>query len=188
MTTASSPPRRADDAGPQSGPEAVGPQAELGDAWTSLTMSPHCDDETKYGIVDRVVADYQALGKAGGEILGRKVVDVNTVNGARVTLEDGSWVLVRASSSAGAGGGRQVDAGRGRRGRCSTSEAAAGRSSRSRRVQPGNLRAGCCRFSIDNASIVLRARNRLPLADVRSFGSPSNSHDETAACDIAGFP
>jgi phosphomannomutase / phosphoglucomutase len=62
-------------------------------------MSPHCDDETKYGIVDRVVADYQALGKAGGEILGRKVVDVNTVNGARVTLEDGSWVLVRASSN-----------------------------------------------------------------------------------------
>jgi phosphomannomutase / phosphoglucomutase len=74
-------------------------KSELGDAWTSLTMSPHCDDETKYGIVDRVVADYQALGKAGGEILGRKVVDVNTVNGARVTLEDGSWVLVRASSN-----------------------------------------------------------------------------------------
>jgi phosphomannomutase/phosphoglucomutase len=62
-------------------------------------MSPHCDDETKYGVVDRVVADYQALAKAGREILGRKVVDVNTVNGARVTLEDGSWVLVRASSN-----------------------------------------------------------------------------------------
>ena len=35
----------------------------------------------------------------GAAILGRKVVDVNTVNGARVTLEDGSWVLVRASSN-----------------------------------------------------------------------------------------
>ena len=30
-------------------------------SFTSLTMSPHCDDEKKYGIVDRVVADYQKL-------------------------------------------------------------------------------------------------------------------------------
>jgi phosphomannomutase/phosphoglucomutase len=74
-------------------------KTELGDAWTSLTMSPHCDDEKKYGVVDKVVAEYQALARAGGAILGRKVVDVNTVNGARVTLEDGSWVLVRASSN-----------------------------------------------------------------------------------------
>ncbi len=70
---------------------------ELGVAYTSLTMSPHCDDETKYGVVDKMVAEYEGLN--GTEILGRKVVDVNTVNGARVTLEDGSWVLVRASSN-----------------------------------------------------------------------------------------
>ena len=68
-------------------------------AWTSLTMSPHCDDEKKYGVVDQVVADYQALAKSGGEILGRKIIDVNAINGARVTLDDGSWVLVRASSN-----------------------------------------------------------------------------------------
>jgi phosphomannomutase / phosphoglucomutase len=74
-------------------------KSELGQAWTSLTMSPHCDDEKKYGVVDQVVKDYLALKAAGGEILGRKVVDVNTVNGARVTLDDGSWVLVRASSN-----------------------------------------------------------------------------------------
>ncbi len=74
-------------------------KSELGEAWTSLTMSPHCDDETKYGIVDRIVADYQALAASGGEILGRRIIDVNTVNGARVTLDDGSWVLVRASSN-----------------------------------------------------------------------------------------
>jgi len=74
-------------------------KSDLGDAWTSLTMSPHCADETKYGIVDQVIADYQAMAAAGGSILGRKIVDVNTVNGARVTLEDGSWVLVRASSN-----------------------------------------------------------------------------------------
>jgi len=74
-------------------------KSDLADAWTSLTMSPHCADETKYAVVDQVTAAYQSLAKAGGSILGRRIVDVNTVNGARVTLEDGSWVLVRASSN-----------------------------------------------------------------------------------------
>ena len=68
-------------------------------SFTSMTMSPHCDDEKKYGIVDSIVADYQALAKSGGKILGRSIRDVNIVNGARVTLEDGAWVLVRASSN-----------------------------------------------------------------------------------------
>lgn len=72
-------------------------KGELGVAYTSLTMSPHCDDETKYDVIKKMVAEYEGLN--GTEILGRKVVDVNTVNGARVTLEDGSWVLVRASSN-----------------------------------------------------------------------------------------
>ena len=68
-------------------------------AYTSMTMSPHCSDETKYGVVDAVVADYQALAAAGGEICGRKIKEVITVNGVRVALDDGSWVLVRASSN-----------------------------------------------------------------------------------------
>jgi phosphomannomutase/phosphoglucomutase len=68
-------------------------------AFTSLTMSPHCADEVKYDVVARIVKGYQDLAAAGGSILGRKITDVNTVNGARVTLEDGSWVLVRASSN-----------------------------------------------------------------------------------------
>jgi phosphomannomutase/phosphoglucomutase len=68
-------------------------------SYTSLTMSPHCADETKYDIVKQVVADYEKLARDGGKILGRAIRDVNTVNGARVTLEDGSWVLVRASSN-----------------------------------------------------------------------------------------
>lgn len=72
-------------------------KAALPVSYTSLTMSPHCDDEQKYGVIEQVVAQYAA--KAGGEILGRKVRDVNTVNGVRVTLEDGSWLLVRASSN-----------------------------------------------------------------------------------------
>jgi phosphomannomutase / phosphoglucomutase len=68
-------------------------------AYTSLTMSPHCADEKKYGVVEAVVAEYQALATAGGTILGRKIAEVITVNGVRVALEDGSWLLVRASSN-----------------------------------------------------------------------------------------
>lgn len=68
-------------------------------AFTSLTMSPHCDDEKKYGVVAEVVKEYEDLFAAGGSILGRKITEVITVNGVRVHLEDGSWVLVRASSN-----------------------------------------------------------------------------------------
>lgn len=68
-------------------------------AFTSLTMSPHCDDELKYDVLTRIVKAYEDLAAAGGSILGRKIVEVITVNGARVHLEDGSWVLVRASSN-----------------------------------------------------------------------------------------
>jgi phosphomannomutase/phosphoglucomutase len=64
-----------------------------------MTMSPHCADEVKYEVVEKVVNEYRALAEGGGEILGRKIADVNTVNGVRVALEDGSWVLVRASSN-----------------------------------------------------------------------------------------
>jgi phosphomannomutase / phosphoglucomutase len=74
-------------------------KSALPDAWTSMTMSPHCDDELKYDVLEKVVAEYQALAEAGGSILGRRIVEVLTVNGARVHLEDGSWVLVRASSN-----------------------------------------------------------------------------------------
>ncbi len=71
----------------------------LPQAWTSLTMSPHCADEAKYGTVDGIVAEYEALARDGGRILGRAITEVITVNGVRVALEDGSWVLVRASSN-----------------------------------------------------------------------------------------
>ena len=68
-------------------------------AYTSLTMSPHCADETKYGIIAEVAKEYVDLHQAGGAILGRRITEVITVNGARVHLDDGSWVLVRASSN-----------------------------------------------------------------------------------------
>ncbi len=63
------------------------------------TMSPHCDDDRKYGVVERVVADFEAM-KAGGETFaGQRIAELVTVNGVRVVAEDGTWGLVRASSN-----------------------------------------------------------------------------------------
>ncbi|WP_371397170.1 phosphomannomutase/phosphoglucomutase [Fretibacter rubidus] len=67
--------------------------------WGSPTMSPFCADEEKYGVVDRIIKDVQDDAAAGETILGQKIVDVNTVNGVRMTLEDGTWGLMRASSN-----------------------------------------------------------------------------------------
>lgn len=67
--------------------------------WQSPTMSPHCDDEKKYGVVEKIVAGYEAEAKAGKTICGQKIRDLVTVNGVRVTLADGTWGLVRASSN-----------------------------------------------------------------------------------------
>jgi len=67
--------------------------------WQSPTMSPHCDDEKKYGVVEKVVQELSALGESGGKIIGQPIRDVVTVNGVRITAEDGTWGLIRASSN-----------------------------------------------------------------------------------------
>ena len=67
--------------------------------YQSPTMSPHCADEKKYGIVDQIIAEYQGLAKSGAQIAGQPIRDLVTVNGVRVTLADGTWGLVRASSN-----------------------------------------------------------------------------------------
>jgi phosphomannomutase/phosphoglucomutase len=67
--------------------------------WSSPTMSPHCADEAKYGVADAVVKHFEALQKKGDKVAGQKIRDLVTVNGVRVTVEDGSWGLVRASSN-----------------------------------------------------------------------------------------
>ena len=67
--------------------------------YQSPTMSPHCDDEKKYGVVADVVKQFETIAKEGGTVAGQKIRDLVTVNGVRVTLEDGTWGLVRASSN-----------------------------------------------------------------------------------------
>ena len=72
---------------------------ELPKTWQSPTMSPHCDDEKKYGVVDRVIAHFKSIAERGEKLAGQPIRDVITVNGIRIMLEDGTWGLVRASSN-----------------------------------------------------------------------------------------
>ena len=72
---------------------------DLPKTWGSPTMSPHCADEVKYDVADHVVARFKAMQAKGEPLTGQKIRDVVTVNGVRVTVEDGTWGLVRASSN-----------------------------------------------------------------------------------------
>jgi phosphomannomutase/phosphoglucomutase len=67
--------------------------------WSSPTMSPHCDDEKKYGVVDQVVKHFEGARMKGDKVAGEPIRDLVTVNGVRVTVADGTWGLVRASSN-----------------------------------------------------------------------------------------
>jgi phosphomannomutase/phosphoglucomutase len=67
--------------------------------WSSPTMSPHCADETKYGVVDAVVKHFETMQKQAEKVAGQPIRDLVTVNGVRVTVADSSWGLVRASSN-----------------------------------------------------------------------------------------
>src|SRR5262249_49076381 len=67
--------------------------------WQSPTMSPHCADETKYDVVDQVVKHFEAANVKGDKVAGQPIRDLVTVNGVRVTVADGTWGLVRASSN-----------------------------------------------------------------------------------------
>jgi phosphomannomutase/phosphoglucomutase len=72
---------------------------DLPKTWGSPTMAPFCPDESKYSVVDALTKEYTDLQTGGGTILGQKIARLVTVNGVRVTLEDGTWGLVRASSN-----------------------------------------------------------------------------------------
>ncbi len=67
--------------------------------YSSPTMSPKCADDLKYGVVEEITNDFLAQKERGDTILGQRIVDIITVNGVRVVLEDGTWGLVRASSN-----------------------------------------------------------------------------------------
>jgi phosphomannomutase / phosphoglucomutase len=74
-------------------------RSALPKTWQSPTMSPHCEDEVKYGVVDLVVRHFKEAQADGATVAGQPIRDLVTVNGVRVTVEDGTWGLVRASSN-----------------------------------------------------------------------------------------
>ncbi len=71
----------------------------LPQTWSSPTMSPSCADEKKYAVIADITKFYQNMAEQGELILGQKIRDILTVNGIRITLDDGTWGLVRASSN-----------------------------------------------------------------------------------------
>ncbi|MER8941807.1 phosphomannomutase/phosphoglucomutase, partial [Mesorhizobium sp. M0915] len=82
------------------------PKSSMADLYRDLpltfgtpTMSPHCADELKYGVVERVVGDVRKMKDEGAVFAGQKIAELITVNGVRVVAEDGTWGLVRASSN-----------------------------------------------------------------------------------------
>jgi phosphomannomutase/phosphoglucomutase len=62
-------------------------------------MAPFCPDDKKYAVVEAMTKEYEGLKARGETVLGRAIASVVTVNGVRVTLDDGTWGLVRASSN-----------------------------------------------------------------------------------------
>ncbi len=67
--------------------------------WGSPTMSPHCADEVKYGVVEAVTERFRSMQARGEPVAGQAITSLVTVNGVRITTEDGTWGLVRASSN-----------------------------------------------------------------------------------------
>lgn len=72
---------------------------DLPKTWGSPTMAAHCSDETKYGVTAKVTDIFRSKFEKGEPVAGQKIVDLITVNGVRLQVEDGSWGLVRASSN-----------------------------------------------------------------------------------------
>lgn len=74
-------------------------EATLPKTWSSPTMAPYCADDAKYDVVAAITKEYEGLKARGEKVLGQNIASIVTVNGVRVTLEDGTWCLVRASSN-----------------------------------------------------------------------------------------
>jgi phosphomannomutase / phosphoglucomutase len=68
-------------------------------SFSSSTMSPHCDDEVKYQVVKKIIAEVTRMKSSNEKIAGQSIIAINTVNGVRFTLSGSGWGLVRASSN-----------------------------------------------------------------------------------------
>jgi len=74
-------------------------RAKLRHTWQSPTMAPYCEEAQKYQVVRDITEAYTSARSQAEKICGLDISDLVTVNGVRVTLSDGTWGLVRASSN-----------------------------------------------------------------------------------------
>lgn len=68
-------------------------------SYATPTLNIPCCDGEKYGLVSRIQDYFANLFKAGGSFAGQRITELLTINGARVTVADGTWGLIRASSN-----------------------------------------------------------------------------------------
>jgi phosphomannomutase / phosphoglucomutase len=72
---------------------------ELPLTWQSPNYQPFADDARKYAAVAEITATLRAMATGGDPLARVAIRDVVTINGARAVCQDGSWLLVRASSN-----------------------------------------------------------------------------------------
>ena len=68
-------------------------------SFSSPTMSAPCADEAKYGVVEKAADALMAMMEQGTPLASQRLVEANRINGIRITAEDGTWGLIRASSN-----------------------------------------------------------------------------------------
>jgi phosphomannomutase / phosphoglucomutase len=73
--------------------------SDLPTSFSSPTMSPHCADEEKYAVVERLTSRIAEMHAQGATLAGQTITSINTINGVRFALSGGGWGLVRASSN-----------------------------------------------------------------------------------------
>lgn len=63
------------------------------------TLNIHCCDTQKYGIVSRIVSYLSTAMQSKELFASQQIIDLLTINGARIIVADGTWGLIRASSN-----------------------------------------------------------------------------------------
>lgn len=69
--------------------------ALLPSSFSSPNRQPYASDETKYAVVEALAAYFEQR----DTLAGKRVKQINRLNGIRLELDDRSWLLVRASSN-----------------------------------------------------------------------------------------
>ncbi len=72
---------------------------QLPQSFASPTLNFPCCDRLKYDVTKRITAYFQRLLQGGERFCGQQITGLLTINGARITVADGTWGLIRASSN-----------------------------------------------------------------------------------------